>query len=392
MEEVYILSVARTPIGSLGGKLSDASVLDLGVTVVKSALERANIEADKIQEVYLGNVLTANVGQAPAKQVALASGLSSTTPCTTVNKVCASGLKAIMLGAQSIMLGDNDFVLAGGMESMSQAPHYIPALRNGVRYGNSQVIDAIARDGLQDPYKGTMMGNTAEICAREYSFTREDQDNYSIESYKRASEAYASGYFSDEIAPVSIPQRKGNAIVVVQDEEFNKIDLSKVSTLRPAFEKDGTVTAVNSSKINDGAAVVILVSGKKVKELGLKPIAKIVSFADASQDPDWFTTTPAKAIPKALDKVGMSVKDVDFFEINEAFAVVALANMRELDISHDKINVFGGAVSLGHPIGASGARILVTLTSVLRHKGGKYGVAAICNGGGGASAMVIERL
>lgn len=392
MEEVYILSVARTPIGSLGGKLSGLTVLELGVTAVKSALERAKISGDQIDEVYMGNVLTANVGQAPAKQVALASGISSKTPCTTINKVCASGLKAIMLGAQSIMLGDNDFVVAGGMESMSNAPHYLPSGRSGIKYGNGQILDAIVRDGLQDPYKGTMMGNTAEICAKGCDFSREDQDNYAVESYKRAAYAYSKGYFTDEIVPVLIPQRKGEPIAITEDEEYKKIDFDKVATLRPAFEKEGTVTAINSSKINDGAAAVVLVSGKKVKELGLKPIAKIVSFADASQDPDWFTTTPAKAIPKALHKAGLNISDIDFFEINEAFSVVALANIKELKIAHEKTNVFGGAVSMGHPIGASGARILITLTSVLKNKGGKYGVAAICNGGGGASAMLIEKV
>lgn len=392
MQEVYILSVARTPIGSLSGKLSGVTVLELGTTVVKAALQRAGVSGNQVDEVYFGNVLTANVGQAPAKQVALASGIGTHAPCTTINKVCASGLKAVMLGAQSIMLGDNDIVVAGGMESMSNAPHYLPSGRTGIKYGNGQIIDAIVRDGLQDPYKGTMMGNTAEICAKGCEISREEQDAYASDSYKRAANAYANGYFNDELVPVSIPQRSGDPIVISEDEEYKKIDFGKVSTLRPAFEKDGTVTAINSSKINDGAAAVVLISGRRLKELGLKPMAKIISFADASQEPDWFTTTPAKAIPKALKKAGVDIKDVDFFEINEAFAVVALANMKELKIAHEKINVFGGAVSLGHPIGASGARILITLTSVLQKKGGKYGVAAICNGGGGASAMLIERV
>lgn len=392
MQEVYILSAARTPIGSLGGKLAGVTVLELGTTVVKAALQRAGVSGNLVDEVYMGNVLTANVGQAPAKQVALASGIGTQAPCTTINKVCASGLKAVMLGAQSIMLGDNDIVVAGGMESMSNAPHYLPSGRTGIKYGNGQIIDAIVRDGLQDPYKGTMMGNTAEICAKGCEISREEQDAYASDSYKRAAEAYAKGYFNDELVPVSIPQRSGEPIVISEDEEYKKIDFGKVSTLRPAFEKDGTVTAINSSKINDGAAAVVLISGRKLKELGLKPMAKIISFADASQEPDWFTTTPAKAIPKALKKAGVDISDVDFFEINEAFAVVALANMKELKIAHEKINVFGGAVSLGHPIGASGARILITLTSVLQKKGGKYGVAAICNGGGGASAMLIERV
>ncbi len=390
MNEVYIVAMARTPIGSLGGKLAKVKALDLGITVVKGAIERSGIDASEIQEVFLGNVLTANVGQAPAKQVALASGVSPKTPCTTINKVCASGLKAIMLGAQSIMLGDNDVVVAGGMESMTNAPHYIPSGRNGLRYGNGQILDAIVRDGLQDPYKGTMMGNTAEICARGYDFTREDQDNYAIESYKRAYEAYEKGYFKDELISVSVPQRKGDPIIIEEDEEFRKINYDKVSKLRPAFEKEGTVTAINASKINDGAAAVVLMSKTKMDQLGVKPLAKIVSFADASQEPDWFTTTPAKAIPKALNKANLSIDKIDYFEINEAFSVVALANIKELDIDHQKTNVFGGAVSLGHPIGASGARILCTLISVLKHKNGKLGAAGICNGGGGASAMIIE--
>lgn len=392
MNEVYIVSVARTPIGSFNGKISSVTALELGKTAITAALERAKLNGDQVDEVFLGNVLTANVGQAPAKQAALLSGISPQTPCTTVNKVCASGLKAVMLAAQSIRIGDADIVVAGGMESMSQAPFYLPKQRTGIKYGNGQIIDAIVRDGLQDPYNGTMMGNTAEICARKYEYSREDQDAYAISSYKRAEEAYANGYFADELVPVSIPQRRGEPVVVTEDEEFRNIRYEKVSQLRPAFEKEGTVTAVNASKINDGAAAFVLASKAKVDELGLTPIAKIVSYADASQEPDWFTTTPSKAIPKALDKAGLSLDDVDFFEINEAFSVVALANMKEMNLSHDKVNVFGGAVSLGHPIGASGARILATLTSVLKHKNGKIGVAGICNGGGGASAVVIERM
>lgn len=392
MNEVYIVSVARTPIGSFNGKISSVTALELGKTAITAALERAKLNGDQVDEVFLGNVLTANVGQAPAKQAALLSGISPQTPCTTVNKVCASGLKAVMLAAQSIRIGDADIVVAGGMESMSQSPFYLPKQRTGIKYGNGQIIDAIVRDGLQDPYNGTMMGNTAEICARKYEYSREDQDAYAISSYKRAEEAYANGYFADELVPVSIPQRRGEPVVVTEDEEFRNIRYEKVSQLRPAFEKEGTVTAVNASKINDGAAAFVLASKAKVDELGLTPIAKIVSYADASQEPDWFTTTPSKAIPKALDKAGLSLDDVDFFEINEAFSVVALANMKEMNLSHDKVNVFGGAVSLGHPIGASGARILATLTSVLKHKNGKIGVAGICNGGGGASAVVIERM
>jgi acetyl-CoA C-acetyltransferase len=392
MNEVYIVSVARTPIGSFNGKLSSVTALELGKTAITEALKRANVNGDQIDEVFFGNVLTANVGQAPAKQAALLSGISTNSPCTTINKVCASGLKAVMLGAQAIRLGDADIVVVGGMESMSQAPFYLPNQRAGIKYGNGQIIDAIVRDGLQDPYNGTMMGNTAEICAKKYEFSREDQDAYAISSYKRAEAAYANGYFADELVAVAIPQRGGDPVMVAEDEEFRNIRYDKVPTLRPAFEKEGTVTAVNASKINDGAAAFVLASKAKVEELGLKPIAKIIGYADASQSPDWFTTTPAKAIPKALKKAGISIDAVDFFEINEAFSVVALANMKELNLAHDKVNVFGGAVSLGHPIGASGARILATLTSVLKHKNGKIGVASICNGGGGASAVVIERL
>ena len=392
MNEVYIASVARTPIGSLGGKLASVDVLDLGKTAIVGALERSGVSAEQVDEVFMGNVLTANVGQAPAKQVALKAGIPVTVPCTTINKVCASGMKAIMLGVQSIRLGDADIVVAGGMESMSRAPFYLPNQRTGIKFGNGQIVDAIVRDGLQDPYKGSMMGNTAEICARKYTFSRADQDAYAVESYKRAENAYEKGWYADELVPVEVPQRRGDAIVISEDEEFRKINYDKVSKLRPAFEKEGTVTAVNASKINDGAAALVLISKAKADELGITPIAKVLSYADASQEPDWFTTTPAKAIPKAIQKAGIAKEDVDFYEINEAFSVVALANIKELDLDAEKVNVFGGAVSLGHPIGTSGARIVATLTSVLKHKEGKIGVAGICNGGGGASAMVIERM
>lgn len=391
MKEVFIVSMARTPIGSLSGVLSNVSVIELGKTVVKSAMERAGINGDQIDEVYLGNVLQANVGQAPAQQVSIASGINTNTPCTTINKVCASGMKAIMLGAQSIQLGDNDVVVVGGMESMSNAPHYLPSGRTGIRYGNGEILDAIVRDGLQDPYKKYMMGNAGEVCAKHYSFSREDQDAYAIASYKRAQEAYANGYFSDELVPVVISTRKGDT-TISEDEEFKKFDEGKVNAIKPAFEKEGTITAINASKINDGASAMVLMSGEKVKELGIIPLAKIISFADASQEPEWFTTTPSKAIPKALQKANIKIEDVDFFEINEAFSVVALANMKEMEISHDKINVFGGAVALGHPIGNSGCRIVGTLISVLKHKNGKIGAAGICNGGGGASAIVIEKV
>lgn len=391
MQEVYIVSVARTPIGSLGGVLSGVTAVELGKIAVQAAMERAGVNGTQIDEVYMGNVLQANVGQAPAQQVSIAAGIATTTPCTTVNKVCASGMKAIMLGAQSIMLGDNQVVVVGGMESMSNAPHYLPSGRTGIRYGNGEIVDAIVRDGLQDPYKKYMMGNAGEVCAKHYSFSREDQDNYAIASYKRAQEAYANGYFKDEIVPVVIASRKGD-VTIAEDEEYKKFDESKVGALKPAFEKEGTITAINASKINDGASAMVLMSGDKVKELGVQPLAKIIGFADASQEPEWFTTTPSKAIPKALDKAGLKVEDVDFFEVNEAFSVVALANMKEMSIAHDKINVFGGAVALGHPIGNSGCRIVGTLISILKHKGGKIGAAGICNGGGGASAMVIEKV
>ena len=391
MQEVFIVSMARTPIGALSSTLSGLNVIELGKTVVKAAMERAGVNGDQIDEVYLGNVLQANVGQAPAQQVSIAAGINTKTPCTTINKVCASGMKAIMLGAQSIMLGDNHIVVVGGMESMSNAPHYLPSGRTGIRYGNGEILDAISRDGLQDPYKKYMMGNAGEVCAKHYSFTREDQDAYAIASYKRAQDAYANGYFKDEIVPVVIASRKGD-ITISEDEEYKKFDEAKVSALKPAFEKEGTITAINATKINDGASAMVLMSGDKVKELGLTPLAKIISFADASQEPEWFTTTPSKAIPKALQKANLTTEQVDFYEINEAFSVVALANMKEMNIAHDKINVFGGAVALGHPIGSSGCRIVATLISVLKNKNGKIGAAGICNGGGGASAIVIEKV
>ncbi|MGB1205551.1 MAG: acetyl-CoA C-acyltransferase [Chitinophagales bacterium] len=390
MNEVFIVSMARTPIGSFGGRLASVPVVKLGTHVIKEAIKRANIATDAVNEVFMGNVLTANAGQAPARQSALAAGVPNTVPCTTINKVCASGMKAMMLGAQSIMLGDNDIVVAGGMENMSAAPFYVTKSRWGMKFGNGEMIDAIVRDGLQDPYEGYMMGNCGEICAEGYNFSREDQDAYAIESYKRSAAAYENGYFADEIAPIEIPLRRGKVDLMSEDEEFKKIIWEKVAKLRPAFKKGGTITAVNASKINDGAAAVVLMSGKKMKELGLQPLAQVLSFADAAQAPEWFTTTPAKAIPKALAKANVAIEDVDFFEINEAFSVVALANMKDLNLDHSKVNVLGGAVSLGHPIGVSGCRIMCTLISTLKHKGGQIGAAGICNGGGGASAMVIK--
>ncbi len=391
MNEVYIVSVARTPIGAFGGVLSSVAATDLAATVIKEAVQRAGIQPEQVQEAYMGNVLSANLGQAPTKIAVLKAGLSASTPCTTINKVCASGMKAIMLASQSIMLGDNDVVVAGGMESMSNAPFYVPNARYGYRYGNGEFLDAIVRDALQDPYKKYMMGNAGEVCAKKYNFTREEQDAYAVESYKRAQQAYKDEAFKNELAPVTIQTRKGET-VVSEDEEYNKVDFNKLSALKPAFAKDGTITAANASKINDGAAAVILMSGAKVKELGLKPIAKILAFADASQDPEWFTTTPALAMPKAVKKAGLQMSDIDYFEINEAFSVVALANIKELNLDPAKVNIYGGAVSLGHPVGVSGARITITLTSVLNNKNAKYGCAGICNGGGGASAIVIERI
>lgn len=392
MKEVYIVSAVRTPIGAFNGSLSGATAIDLGATVIKAAVEKGGIKPEQVQEVYMGNVISANLGQAPAKQAALKAGLTTETPTTTVNKVCASGMKAVMLAAQSIMLGDNDIVVAGGMESMSNIPYYLPNARNGYRLGNGAVVDGILRDGLWDPYKDYHMGSAAEVCARKYEFSREDQDAYAAESYRRAKQAQADGIFKNEIVPVTIPQRRGDAIVVDTDDEPGKVNFDKMKTLRPAFEKEGTVTAANSSKINDGAAALLLVSKEKMEELGLKPLAKVVSFADASQEPEQFTTTPAKAMPKAVAKAGLTIKDMDYFEINEAFAVVCLANNQLMDLDADKVNVYGGGVSLGHPIGVSGARIIGTLINVLNTKGGKYGCAGICNGGGGASAFVIEKV
>jgi acetyl-CoA C-acetyltransferase len=393
MKEVYIVSVARTPIGNLGGVLSTVSAIELGKTAITGAIERAGIAPSAINEVFMGCVLTANTGQAPAKQVLLASGIPDTVPATTINKVCASGMKAMMLAAQSIMLGDNDVVIAGGMESMSQAPHYIPTGRTGIRYGNGQLVDAIVRDGLQDPYNGDMMGVCGEICAEGYNITKDDQDAYALASYERARAAYDQGLFDKEIVPVSVPQRRKDPILVTRDEEVDNgriTDLASVQKGRAVFKKDGTVSAINASKINDGAAAVVLMSKEKVEELGVQPIAKIRGFADAAQEPIWFTTTPAKAMPKAAAKANVAIKDIDVFEINEAFSSVVLANMKILELDHEKVNVLGGAVSMGHPIGVSGCRIMITLLTALAHKGGKLGLAGICNGGGGASAMLVE--
>ncbi|MFT6815501.1 MAG: acetyl-CoA C-acetyltransferase [Sphingobacteriales bacterium] len=389
MKEVYIVSVARTPIGSVSGSLSSMTAPELGAIAIKGAVERAKITTTDVQELFMGNVLTANVGQAPARQAALKAGLDNSVPCTTLNKVCASGMKAIMLGAQSIMLGDNDIVVAGGMESMSNTPYYLPGSRSGYRLGHNQVVDGIIKDGLWDVYNDYHMGNAAELCASECNISREDQDTFSIESYKRATAATESGKFSAEIVPVEIVSRKGT-VVVSEDEDIRKVNYDKVPGLRPVFQKDGTVTAANASSINDGAAAVVLMSKERAEKMGIKPIAKIRSFADAAQAPEWFTTAPSKALPKALDKAGLKTSDVDYFEINEAFAVVSVANNKEMKLDPTKVNVNGGAVAMGHPIGCSGARIVVTLLSVLQQNKGKIGAAAICNGGGGASAIVVE--
>ncbi len=392
MKEVVIVSATRTPIGSFGGVLSSMTATQLGAHAIKSALEKIKLDPKEIQEVYMGNVLSAGVGQAPVTQATIFAGLPNNIPGTTINKVCASGMKAIMLAAESIMLGDNDCVVAGGMESMSNVPYYLDKARTGYKLGNATVTDGLVKDGLWDVYKDYHMGSAAELCASEKHISREDQDAYAIESYRRSNEAYSAGRFKDEISPVSIPVRGKDPMVVSEDEEYKNLRADKVATLKPAFQKDGTVTAANASKLNDGAAAVVLMSREKADKLGIKPIARIVSFADAQQAPEWFTTTPSKAIPRALEKVGMKLDQIDYFELNEAFSVVAIANNREMKLDPAKVNVNGGAVSLGHPLGASGARIIVTLLNVLKQKNGKFGAAGICNGGGGASAMVVELL
>ena len=389
MNEVYIVSVARTPIGSLSGVLSQLTAVQLGSQAIKKAIERAGITGNDVQEVIMGNVIQANNGQAPGRQAALAAGVQVNATCTTVNKVCASGMKAVIYAAQSIMLGDKDIVVAGGMESMTNAPYMMGGARNGYRYGNAELADAIVRDALQDPYSKEMMGASGDRCARKFNFTREEQDAFAIESYRRAAEAYKNGWFNEELFDVEIAGR-GESTFVKEDEEYKKLRPEKVAGLKPAFGKDGTVTAVNASKINDGAAALVLMSGKKVKELGLKPLAKLIGYGDAEQAPDDFTTSPSLAMPKAAAKAGLEIKDLDYFEINEAFANVTMANTKLLGLDPAKVNAFGGAVALGHPVGTSGARIICTLISVLKNKGGKKGAAGICNGGGGASAVVIE--
>lgn len=393
MQAVYIVSAIRTPIGSFGGALSTISASQLGAAAIRGAVVQANLDPNLVQAVYMGNVVSANVGQAPARQAAIFGGLSKNTTCTTVNKVCASGMKAMMMAAQDIMLGDVDIVVAGGMESMSQIPFYLDKARfGGYGFGNGTLIDGLAKDGLTDVYGGMAMGVCADATANKYGFTREEQDEYAIASYKRSAAAWESGAFQKEIVAVEVPQKRGEAILVARDEEYKNVKFDKIPTLRAVFSKEGTVTAANASTINDGAAATILMSERKVKELGITPLARIVSFADAEHEPEWFTTAPTVAAPKALKKAGLTINDIDFFEVNEAFAVVSMAFMKEMGIGHAQTNVFGGAVSLGHPLGCSGARIAVTLQNVLAQKNGKYGLAAICNGGGGASAMIIERV
>lgn len=392
MKEVYIVSAVRTPMGSFGGSLSPISATQLGAIAIKGALSRISLDPKEVTEVYMGNVLQANVGQAPARQAAKFAGLPDSVHCTTINKVCASGMKSVMLAAQSIMLGDNDVVVAGGMESMSNVPFYAPNMRWGNKYGDVKMVDGLAKDGLVDVYHNYAMGNAAELCAKECGFSREDQDGYAIQSYKRSADAWAKGKFKDEIVPVEIPQRKGDPLVFAEDEEYKNVKFDKIAGLKPAFVKDGTVTAANASTMNDGAAALVLMSKEKADALGLKPLAKIRSYADAEQAPEWFTTTPAKALPRAVEKAGLKMSDLEFVELNEAFSVVALANVKEMGLDVSKVNVNGGAVSLGHPLGCSGARILVTLIHILKQNNARIGGAAICNGGGGASAMVIENL
>jgi len=389
--EVVIVSAVRTPMGSFGGSLSEVPATQLGATAIKAAVERAGIAPETVNEVIMGSVLQANLGQAPARQAAKFAGLPNEVTCTTVNKVCASGMKAIMMATQEILLGDADIVVAGGMESMSQTPYYVEKARYGYRFGNGVLIDGISKDGLMNVYDQQAMGVCGELCAKEHNISREEQDAFAIESYKRSAAAWATGKFKDEVVPVIVKTRKGD-VVVDHDEEYSNVSFDKIPGLKPVFQKDGTVTAANASTINDGAAALVLMSAAKAKALGLKPLAKVLGYADAEQAPEWFTTTPAKAVPRAVEKAGLKMSDIDYVELNEAFSVVGIANTKLMGLDPAKVNVNGGAVSLGHPLGCSGARIIVTLINVLKQNGGKYGAAGICNGGGGASAMVIEAL
>jgi acetyl-CoA C-acetyltransferase len=389
MREVVIVSAVRTPIGSFMGGLSTVPAPKLGAIAIEGALKRINLDPSLVNEVLMGNVVQAGTGQAPARQAAIFAGIPNTVPCTTINKVCASGMKAVMQGAQAIALGDADIVVAGGMENMSLIPHYVH-MRTGTKFGPSTLIDGMQKDGLVDVYDQNAMGVCADACAVKYDFSREDQDNYAIQSYTRSSNAWDNGNFDNEVIPVPVPQRRGEPILVEKDEEYTNVFIDKIPKLRPAFSKDGTVTAANASTINDGAAALVLMSREKADELKLRPLATIKSYADAAHEPEWFTTAPAKALPKALAKANLTIEEIDFFEFNEAFSVVGLANMKLLGLSDSNVNVNGGAVSLGHPLGCSGARILVTLLNVLEQNGAKLGAAAICNGGGGASAIIIE--
>jgi acetyl-CoA C-acetyltransferase len=391
MKDVYIVSAVRTALGSFGGTLANTPATKLGAIAIKAALDKIKLDGNLVTEVFMGSVLQANLGQAPARQAAKYAGLPDSVNCTTVNKVCASGMKSIMLGAQSILLGDNDVVVAGGMESMSSVPFYLENNRWGAKYGNGVVVDGLAKDGLTDAYNQSAMGNCAELCAKDMKFTREEQDAFAIESYKRSAAAWSSGKFKDEVVPVTVKTKKGD-IEFVEDEEYKNVVFEKIPTLKPVFQKEGTVTAANASSMNDGAAALVLMSKEKAQALGLKPLAIIKGYADAEQAPDWFTTTPSIALPKAVEKAGLKISDIHFFELNEAFSVVGLANIKLLGLDPAKVNVNGGAVSLGHPLGASGARIIVTLINVLKQNKAKYGAAGICNGGGGASALVIENV
>ncbi len=390
MKEVVIVSAVRTPIGSFGGCFSSLSATQLGAAAIRYSIEKSGIDKKMIDEVFMGNVLQANLGQAPARQAAIFAGISKDVPCTTINKVCASGMKSIMLAAQTIMCGDNDIVIAGGMESMSNVPHYFTKGRTGQKLGDMKILDGMVKDGLTDVYGKTHMGVCAETCAKDMKFSREEQDAFAIESYNRSTKAWNTGKFTNEVIPIEIPQRKGDNLIISEDEEYKNVKLDKIPNLRPVFDKDGTITAANASTLNDGASALVLMSKDKADELNITPIAKIRSYADAAQEAEWFTTAPSKALPIAIKKAGVTSKDVDFYELNEAFSVVGLANIKILNLDPKKVNVNGGAVSLGHPLGNSGSRIIVTLINVLKQNNGKIGAAGICNGGGGASAMVIE--
>lgn len=392
INEVYIVSAVRTPIGSFGGMFKGISATELGTTAIKGALRKAKVKVANVDEVLMGNVVSANLGQAPARAAALKAGIPNSVPCTTVNKVCASGMKAVMLGAQSIMIGSNDIVVAGGMESMSNIPFYLPSMRWGAKFGQGKVVDGLQQDGLVDVYNQQAMGVFADNTAKKYKISREEQDAFAIDSYKKSAATTDAGIFKNEIVPVTVPQRKGDPIKISEDEEYKNVRFEKIPNLKAVFSKDGTVTAANASTINDGASAIILASAKAVKKYKLKPIAKILSFADAAHEPEWFTTAPPKATKLAIKKAGIRKTQIDYFEVNEAFSVVTMAYMKDMKVKANKVNVHGGSVSLGHPLGASGARILTTLTNVLKEKEGKIGCAAICNGGGGASAMIIEAL